>query len=76
MPQAVKETLQVESINLTSKLVTWGQTMVFLPRSLKLLCLMKESREKPPIGFLNPIPPALGKLLPNFGNRLYVRLDF
>lgn len=76
MPQAVKETLQVESTDLTPKLVTWGETMVFLPRSPKLLCLMKESREKPSVVFLNPIPPALVKLLPNRGNRLYVKLDF
>lgn len=71
-----KGNMQVESIDLTSKLVTWGETMVFLPRSLKLLCLMKESREKPPIRFLNTIPPARGKLLPNFGNGLSVRIDF
>lgn len=71
-----KGNMQVERIDLTSKLVTWGETMVFLPRSLKLLCLMKESKEKPPIGFLNTILPAWGKLPPNFGNRLSVRLDF
>lgn len=76
MPQAGKETLQVERTNLTSKLVTGGEMIGLLPRSLKLLFFVKESRKKPPMGFLNPIPPALGKLLPNCGNRPYVRLDF
>lgn len=35
---------------------------------------MRESRGKLPISFHNAVPPALEKFLPNFGNRLSVRL--